>query len=132
MSSAERRTMNYKRQDKYVSRVIHDDWLSASMKIFELLKRKWKEKKLDEKSLAKVEADFQEFMRVCEETFKKHGEYSPKEMREKLPHNFWIKFMSLRRTNQFLLSKGETVSIAADIRERARKLRENDGRYTVH
>lgn len=124
--------MDYKRQDKYIRKVIHDDWLSASMKFFESLKINWKEKKLDEKMLAKVEADFQEFVHVCEETFKKHGDYSPKELMDKLPQNFWIKFMSLRETNKLLLSRKKAVRIAANIRERAEKLRKNDGRDTVH
>lgn len=124
--------MSYKCQDKYVSRVIHDDLLSASMKFFELLKRNWREKKLDEKMLAKVEADFQEFVRVYEEIFKKHGDDSLKEIREKLPQNLWIQFMSLRKTNELLLSKGKAFRIAEEIRERAEKLRKNDGQYTVH
>lgn len=124
--------MDYKPLDIYVRQVIHDNLLSASMKFFELLKRNWREKKLDEKMLAKVEADFQEFVRVYEEIFKKHGDDSLKEIREKLPQNLWIQFMSLRKTNELLLSKGKAFRIAEEIRERAEKLRKNDGQYTVH
>ena len=113
-----------------------EDLLNGSVKIFELTKITWKERGISEEMWVKVEADFQKYIHACKEVFGKRDDFSLKEkmeeIKERLPKNLWLQMMICLKTNKFLIAGGKSVMISPEIRERAEKLRKNDGRYTVH
>ena len=111
-----------------------EDLLNSSMKTFESLKRNWGE--IDEKMVAKVEADFQKYIHACKEVFGKRDDLSLREMmeeiKERLPQNLWLQIMIHLKTMKFLVAGRKSIDMAPKIMERIQILKNNNGKYTVH